>query len=86
MSDELKPNVGEMYLYDVMTPPLPAGSYRLDASTAVTIGADPQDLSGGSGYFDVVGPRFTLPASEVGGVFPPHTAEAVDSACLINGL
>jgi hypothetical protein len=71
---EPQPNIGEMYLYDAMPPPFEDGSYRLDASTVVTVQGVRQDLPGGSGYFDVFGPRFALSATEVGGVFPPVNA------------
>jgi hypothetical protein len=68
------PERGEMILHDFMTPSLNAGSYRIDALTRVTIpGEGPKDLTG-SGYFDVVGPRFALPPSDVGGVYPPSNS------------
>src|SRR5262245_55856869 len=74
MPDESGPQPGEMYLYDAMPPPLLDGTYRLDATTYVGIHGTPQELPSGSGYFDVVGPRFSLAATEVGGVFPPVNA------------
>lgn len=77
---DVKP--GEMVLYDYIRPPLLDGSYRLDVSTEVkrvlspgpatdtnrqTLALDPM-----AGYFNVVGPRFSLAPAEVGGVFPPR--------------
>src|SRR5262249_53428136 len=62
-----------MYLFNAITPPLPDGSYRLTAETDVTISsASPsyQDQR----YFNIVGPRFSVPQSMVAGCFPPNNA------------
>jgi hypothetical protein len=61
-----------MYLFDCVTPPLVDGSYRIDAVTNVTIDGQQAPLSSNSGYFDIEGPRFTLPATDVASVFPPR--------------
>ncbi|MEZ4444533.1 MAG: hypothetical protein R3B72_35995 [Polyangiaceae bacterium] len=74
------PDRGHMVLYDRMDPPLPAGSYRVEASTEV-------DLSGASlptetRYFDIEGPRFRLAPTEVTGVFPPRNGSGPFSDAL----
>jgi hypothetical protein len=61
-----------MYLYDDVTPPLVDNSYRIDVVTNVTYDGQPAPLSTNSGYFDIDGPRFTLPATDIAGVFPPN--------------
>jgi hypothetical protein len=61
-----------MYLFDCVTPPLVDGSYRIDAVTNVTFDGQQAPLSSNSGYFDIEGPRFTLPATDVASVFPPR--------------
>jgi hypothetical protein len=61
-----------MYLYDDITPPLVDNSYRLDVVTNVTYDGQQAPLSSNSGYFDIEGPRFSLPATDVAGVFPPR--------------
>jgi hypothetical protein len=61
-----------MYLYDDITPPLVDNSYRVDVVTNVTYNGTAAPLSTNSGYFDIVGPRFTLPDTDVAGVFPPR--------------
>ena len=66
------PPVGSMYLYDDITPPLVDNSYRLDVVTHVTFDGAPAPLTSNSGYFDIEGPRFKLPDTDVGGVFPPR--------------
>ena len=66
-----KPDVGEMLLHDYILPPLLAGRYRLEINTEVTIDAAAQPLENRFGHFDVDAPRFTLPAHDVAGVFPP---------------
>ena len=66
------PPVGSMYLYDDITPPLVDNSYRLDVVTNVTYDGQQAPLSSNSGYFDIEGPRFSLPATDVAGVFPPR--------------
>jgi len=66
------PPVGSMYLFDDITPPLVDNSYRLDVVTNVTYDGAPANLASNSGYFNIEGPRFTLPATDVAGVFPPR--------------
>jgi hypothetical protein len=64
-----------MVLYDAITPPLDDGEYRLDVSTKVEYdGASGDDgtIAPQQRYFNIDGPRFTLPATLVGGVFPPR--------------
>jgi len=65
------PPKGAMYLFDYASPPLPPGSYRIQAETDVTVKGTVEKLETDS-YFDVVGPRFNLAATEVAGVFPPR--------------
>jgi hypothetical protein len=82
------PPQGQMYLFDSVTPPLDDGSYRLTATTAITYGP-PQDAEPPPGapaqaptqqsfasehFFNVVGPRFTVPQAMVAGTFPPANA------------
>ena len=64
------PPQGHMYLFDSATPPLDDGSYRLTAETDVTYGSTEQSYSSQS-YFDVVGPRFSVPPGMVATTFPP---------------
>ncbi|HEY2598860.1 MAG TPA: hypothetical protein VGJ79_10335 [Candidatus Dormibacteraeota bacterium] len=66
------PPVGSMYLFDCVTPPLVDGSYRIDVVTNVTYDNQQAPLSSDSGYFDIEGPRFTLPATDVAAVYPPR--------------
>jgi len=66
------PKVGEMLLHDYIMPPLYDGRYRLDVSTRVKVDGTDQPLENRLAYFDVDGPRFTLAAPEVAGVFPPR--------------
>ncbi len=66
------PPIGSMYLYDDVTPPLVDGSYRLDVVTNVTYGGQQAPLTNNSGYFNIEGPRFTLPATDVAAVYPPN--------------
>ncbi len=66
------PPIGSMYLFDDVTPPLVDGSYRIDAVTNVTYDGQQAPLSSNSGYFDIAGPRFTLPATDVAAVYPPR--------------
>jgi hypothetical protein len=61
-----------MYLYDNITPPLVDGSYQINVNTGVSAGGGAQDMPGATNYFDVIGPRFRLPSSDVAGVFPPQ--------------
>lgn len=66
------PPIGSMYLFDCVTPPLVDGSYRIDAVTNVAYDGQQAPLSSNSGYFDIEGPRFTLPATDVAAVYPPR--------------
>lgn len=66
------PPIGSMYLFDCVTPPLVDGNYRIDAVTNVTFDGQQAPLSSNSGYFDIEGPRFTLPATDVAAVYPPR--------------
>jgi hypothetical protein len=61
-----------MYLFDAVTPPLVDGSYRIDVVTNVAYDGSTAPLSSNSGYFDIEGPRFTLPATDVAAVYPPR--------------
>jgi hypothetical protein len=67
------PAQGHMYLFDSVTPPLDDGSYRLTAQTQVSYPGSSQDFSQ-QRYFDVVGPRFTVPQAMVAATFPPANA------------
>jgi hypothetical protein len=64
------PPKGHMYLFDSATPPLDDGSYRLTASTEVSFSGAQQGFSQ-QNYFDVVGPRFSVPQAMVASSFPP---------------
>jgi hypothetical protein len=66
------PPVGSMYFYDDITPPLLDNSYQMSMVTNVTFDGAVQPLQPATGYFNVEGPRFSLSATEVGGVFPPN--------------
>jgi hypothetical protein len=66
------PKIGEMLLHDFILPPLYDGKYRLDVSTGVTVAGSDRPLEHKIAYFDVEGPRFTLAAPEVAGMFPPR--------------
>ena len=66
------PPIGSMYLFDCVTPPLVDGSYRIDVVTDVTFDGQQAPLSSNSGYFNIEGPRFTLPATDVAAVYPPR--------------
>ena len=73
MNGPAPPPQGTMILFDDITPPLEDGSYRITATSTVTYpGAS--NPSSSAHYFDVVGPRFTLPPTDVGGLFPPRDA------------
>jgi hypothetical protein len=63
-----------MYLYDDITPPLLDNSYQLSVVTNVTFDGTQQPLQPNTGFFDIDGPRFSLAATEVAGVFPPSNA------------
>lgn len=66
------PPRGSMYMFDCITPPLVDNSYRIDVVTNVTFDGQQAPLSSNSGYFNIEGPRFTLPATDVAGVYPPR--------------
>jgi hypothetical protein len=76
------PAKGQMVLYSSATPPLPDGSYQLTVETDVTyqagdptaIGDTPPSPLSQDHYFDIVGPRFSVPAAMVAGCFPPRNA------------
>jgi hypothetical protein len=70
-----------MYLFDYATPPLKPSSYRMHASTDVTVQGSPHSLADDR-FFDVVGPRFTLAPTEVAGVFPPRNGHGPFSDAL----
>jgi len=64
------PPQGHMYLFDSATPPLTDGSYRATVATDVsTAGVTPTFQT--QRYFDVVGPRFSVPTAMVAACFPP---------------
>ncbi len=65
------PPIGSMYLYDNITPPLLDNSYQLSAVTNVSFDGAQQPLTPNTGFFNIEGPRFSLAATEVAGVFPP---------------
>ena len=72
------PPKGQMVLYSSATTPLPDGSYQLTVETDVTYHAGdtdtpPSPLSQDH-FFDLVGPRFSVPAAMVAGCFPPRNA------------
>ena len=69
------PPPGYMVLFDAITPPLNDGDYKLEVSTAVQYtGSQGSDgsIAPQERYFSIDGPRFTIPATMVGGVFPPR--------------
>jgi hypothetical protein len=72
VSDPVPPPPGNMYLYDDITPPLFDNSYRFTVKTDVTLNGAAQPLPTAVNYFNIDGPRFTLAATEVSGVFPPR--------------
>jgi len=76
------PKVGEMILYDYISPPLLDGAYRLRVDTEVAIGGTGQPLDGQDFYFNVEGPRFSLSPNEVAGVFPPRNGHGVFDTAL----
>jgi hypothetical protein len=72
VSDPPAPPVGNMYLYDSITPPLLDGSYHFNVQTNVKVEGNSEPLSAADSYFNIEGPRFSLSPAEVGGVFPPN--------------
>jgi hypothetical protein len=71
VSDPQEPPIGNMYLWDDVTPPLDDGSYRLTVSTAVPVDNTTKQLSKDF-FFDIDGPRFQLSPSDVAMVHPPR--------------
>jgi hypothetical protein len=75
-----QPPKGQMVLFSSATPPLQDGSYQLTVATNVAYNAADHTADAPPGpmtqehYFDVVGPRFSVPPSMVAGVFPPRNA------------
>ena len=65
------PKPGEMILYNDILPTLLDNSYRMTVETDVSV-AGSQPLPSKQFYFNVEGPRFTMPASEVASVYPPR--------------
>ena len=72
MSDPAAPPVGSMYLYNRITAPLLDGSYHFNVQTDVKVEGSAEPLPAADNYFNIDGPRFSLPPAEVGGVFPPN--------------
>jgi hypothetical protein len=71
MSLPQPPAKGSLYLFDSITPPLADGSYQVTVGTDVsTAGVTPTFQL--QRYFDVVGPRFSVPPSMVAACFPPR--------------
>lgn len=74
--------VGKMRLYSSIRPGLQAGSYRVDLDHEFSGGSGkdgvnvPSDMSVATvaKRFDVTGPRFALPGTEIHSVFPPNHA------------
>lgn len=76
-------DIGFMRLYSSIRPGLQAGSYRVEldqefmgGAAAVTGINVPSDMSVDTvvKHFDVTGPRFSLPSTEIHSVFPPHNS------------
>jgi len=66
------PALGQMILYDDITPPLVDNSYRMTLQTKVTVSGVDQPLDSKQAFFDIQGPRFRLNASDVATVVPPR--------------
>ena len=60
MSNPTTPPKGQMQLFDYLTVPLDPGSYRLHVESQVTHDPGQTTTMTNDGYFDVVGPRFSL--------------------------
>lgn len=71
MTDQ--PPKGQMYLFDSITPPLYDGAYRLTAETDVSVAGTPPTFED-QRYFNIVGPRFTVPQAMIAGCFPPNNS------------
>ena len=72
MSNPTTPPKGQMQLFDYLTVPLDPGSYRLHVESQVTHDPGQTATMTNDGYFDVVGPRFSLSPSDVAGTYPPR--------------
>jgi hypothetical protein len=68
------PNQGHYRLYDRVKPPLKTGSYKLKIDQTVSKGSSTYSGSY-SRYFDVQGPQWVLPPSQVHSVYPPDGDE-----------
>lgn len=66
------PPVGSMYLWDDISPPLPAGDYKLTATAEARFAVGDPEHIGNDRFFTVDAPRFALPPNEVAGMVPPH--------------
>lgn len=64
------PPRGSMVLYDRMDPPLEPGEYRLIVDTTVSLSG--ADLEAAERHFRIDAPRWSLPPTEVVGVYPPR--------------
>ncbi|HEY4940108.1 MAG TPA: hypothetical protein VII56_01665 [Rhizomicrobium sp.] len=67
------PQPGQMILFDCVEPPLEDGSYRLTVETDVADEAVAAPFSQ-QNFFDVVGPRFSIPPAMIAGVVPPNNS------------
>jgi len=79
----IPPEPGFMRLWKKVVPDLQPGGYtvRLEqtlSTTSTTVGA-PQDVEA---HFDITGPRFSLPGTEIHSVFPPPNAQGAFSSRL----
>ena len=73
MSNLPPPGRGEMRMYDAMDLPFAMGRHRI--STQINVSYDDGAGSASSErYFDVTGPRFSLPPDEVAFVMPPRNS------------
>ena len=80
MSQELPVAPGEMRLHDQVRPALPDDTYRLSASTQLDRAG--LDVPTADAYFQLSGPRFALPATEIVAVHPPRDAQGEFSEVL----
>jgi len=76
MTQPSPPPKGAIYLFDRVQPPLPGGSYSVTATTSVSAaGAAPAFQQ--ERFFDVVGPRWSVPQAMVAATFPPRNGLGV---------
>ena len=68
------PTQGHYRLYDRVKPPLTPGEYELKIEQTVSKGSSTY-TGAYSRYFDVQGPQWVLPPSEVHSVYPPDGDE-----------